>query len=321
MLEYRIGTLASHSALGILAGARAEGFKTILFSPTQRRKRVYDNFNAADETIVLENGYHDLLHVCDDQTILIPHGSFVSYLPLDEFLRAPLKIFGTRELLRWESDRELKSELMKDAGLRVPAETTEPDRVKFPCIVKYHGARGGKGFFVAKNKQDLNSKLTGEPAVIQHYISGVKVYVTYFRSIMRDRLEIFGTDIRYESSVDAKLHFDDNPSFTIVGNLPMILRESLLEEYLAMGEQFVEAVQRKVGVPMVGPFCLETIIDENLKIHTFEFSGRIVAGTNLYIPHSPYSYLYFGKEMWMGKRIALEVREASENAQIDQICV
>lgn len=319
-MQYRIGTLASHSALGILAGARAEGFQTVLFSPNQRRRCVYDRFSAADETIVLEKGYIGLLERCQDDVILIPHGSFVSYLPLEEFLKAPNWIFGTRELLKWESNRFLKSELMQEANLKIPKETQDPSDAVYPCIVKYHGAKGGKGFFVAKDEQELRKNLTGEPALIQEFVSGVKVYATFFNSIMKDRLEIFGTDIRYESSVDAKLRFDDAPSFTIVGNIPTILRESLLEDYFRMGEDFCKAVKEKLGVEMVGPFCLETIVDPELQIWTFEFSGRIVAGTNIFIPHSPYSYLLFNKEMWMGRRIAFEIREAIEGDQLGNVC-
>ncbi|MFX0115610.1 MAG: formate--phosphoribosylaminoimidazolecarboxamide ligase, partial [Candidatus Hodarchaeota archaeon] len=296
-MQYRIGTLASHSALGILAGARAEGFQTVLFSPNQQRRLVYDRFSAADETVVLEKGYTGLLESYQDDIILIPHGSFVSYIPLEEFLKPSIKMFGTRELLKWESDRFLKSELMQEANLRVPKEAQDPNDATYPCIVKYHGAKGGKGFFVAKNEQELMKNLTGETALIQEFISGVKVYATFFNSIMKNRLEIFGTDIRYESSVDAKLQFDDSPGFTIVGNIPTILRESLLEDYFYMGEEFCRAVKEKLGVKMVGPFCLETIVDPELQIWTFEFSGRIVAGTNIFIPHSPYSYLLFGKEM------------------------
>ncbi|MHA2499992.1 MAG: DUF1246 domain-containing protein, partial [Candidatus Hodarchaeales archaeon] len=203
-MRFRIGTLASHSALGILAGARAEGFKTVLFSPNQQRSRVYESFNVADEIFILEKGYTDLFRACDDNTILIPHGSFISYLPIEDLVNTPLLIFGTRELLRWESDRILKSELLQAANLSIPTETTNPDEAEYPCIVKYHGAKGGKDFFVAKNELELKNRLTEEPAVFQRFISGVKVYTTYFHSILRDRLEIFGTDIRYESSIDAK---------------------------------------------------------------------------------------------------------------------
>ncbi len=320
-MGFQIGTLASHSALGILAGARAEGFETVLYCPSEKRRKVYDVFNAADQTIMLKKGYHELLEVYTDNVILIPHGSFVSYLPLEEFLSAPLRMFGTRKLLQWESNRKLKSELMLEANLLVPSETFDPQNANFPCIVKYHGAKGGKDFFVAKDEKELEQNLTDEPALIQQFISGVKVYATYFHSLMRDRLEIFGTDIRYESSIDAKLNFDETPGFTIVGNIPTILRESLLEDFLTMGEDFCKAVKTKLGAEMVGPFCLEAIVDSDLNIWTFEFSGRIVAGTNIFIPNSPYSYLQFGHEMWMGRRIALEIKEAIESNKIHQVCV
>ena len=50
-----------------------------------------------------------------------------------------------------------------------------------------------------------------------------------------------------------------------------------------MGENFVEAAKRVVSPGMNGPFCIEGVYDENAKFTSFEFSARIVAGTNIYI--------------------------------------
>jgi 5-formaminoimidazole-4-carboxamide-1-(beta)-D-ribofuranosyl 5'-monophosphate synthetase len=98
----------------------------------------------------------------------------------------------------------------------------------------------------------------------------------------------------------------------------MVLRESILAKYYDMGVAFVEAFQRLSGQNIPGPFCIETIIDKNQQIYSFEFSGRIVAGTNVWIPSSPYSYLQFGEHIWMGRRIAIEIRELLEMGRIDE---
>ena len=88
-----------------------------------------------------------------------------------------------------------------------------------------------------------------------------------------------------------------------------------------MGLNFAEAVKANLEHPMIGPFCLETIINRDLDIYCFEFSGRIVAGTNIFVPHSPYSYISFMDEMWMGRRIALELKEALEQDRLKEVLV
>jgi len=71
---------------------------------------------------------------------------------------------------------------------------------------------------------------------------------------------------------------------------------------------------------MVGPFCLEAIITDRLEVKVFEFSGRIVAGTNVYMGvGSPYSTLYFDNPMDMGERIALELKIAHEQNLLDMV--
>ncbi|MFX1579932.1 MAG: DUF1297 domain-containing protein, partial [Promethearchaeota archaeon] len=251
--------------------------------------------------------------------ILIPHGSFVAYLGSERILKSNLRLFGNKELLKWEADRGLKSKLMKNADFNVPREYATIEEINSPVIAKTDGAAGGEGYFIAKDANEVREKM--EESVVysfQEYIVGTKVFVTYFNSLARRRIEVFGADIRYETDVDANLRFDDRPSFVVVGNLPMVLRESILAKYYDMGVAFVEAFQRLSGQNIPGPFCIETIIDKNQQIYSFEFSGRIVAGTNVWIPSSPYSYLQFGEHIWMGRRIAIEIRELLEMGRIDE---
>ena len=118
---------------------------------------------------------------------------------------------------------------------------------------------------------------------------------------------------------DQQLKSKKVPSFNVIGNSPLVLRESLLDEVYTMGENFVEAAKRIVSPGMNGPFCIEGVYDENAKFTSFEFSARIVAGTNIYMDGSPYYSLLFNENMSMGKRIAREVKLAEEKNQIEKI--
>jgi 5-formaminoimidazole-4-carboxamide-1-(beta)-D-ribofuranosyl 5'-monophosphate synthetase len=313
----KIGTIASHSALNIISGARREGFETSLYC-TPDRTEFYRSFGLGASIVEIDS-FKSILDVNHEDTVLVPHGSFVAYLGAQTLLESELPLFGNKELLRWEEDRELKARLMRAGGLNVPHEFSTPDEVDRPAIVKSYGAAGGEGYFIAKNKEEVLAKMDPTKRyTIQEYIVGTKVFVTYFNSLSRNRLEVFGADIRYETDADSNLRFDDKPSFVVVGNLPLVLRESTLAQYYELGKGFVKGFLKLTGQEIPGPFCIETIIDRNQNIYSFEFSGRIVAGTNVWIPTSPYSYVMFEEPMWMGRRIALEIKELMELGRLDE---
>ena len=64
---------------------------------------------------------------------------------------------------------------------------------------------------------------------------------------------------------------------------------------------------------------MESIIKDDLDIVVFEFSGRIVAGTNIYVGGSPYSQLYWDEPMSTGRRIAREIKLAVEKGVVDRV--
>ena len=99
----------------------------------------------------------------------------------------------------------------------------------------------------------------------------------------------------------------------------MVLRESLLYKVYDYGLRFVRITKELLPPGIIGPFCLEGIIKDDLSIKIFEFSGRIVAGTNLYVQGSPYSFLYWDEPMSTGRRIAREIRLAIEKGRLDSI--
>lgn len=313
----KIGTIASHSALNIIAGAKAEGFDTKLYCEPSRFE-FYRTFGLEDDIVLVES-FADVLSLNLEDVILIPHGSFVAYIGAKEILDSDVKIFGNKNLLRWEEDRDLKAQLLRESGLKVPRTISAANDINCPVIAKTDGAAGGKGYFIAKDKAEaMASMKPNEQYTFQEYIVGTKVFVTFFNSLARNRLEIFGADIRYETDADANLRFDERPSFIVVGNLPLVLRESTLAEYHNIGVSFIRAFERLTGQTVPGPFCIETIIDRHQDIYCFEFSGRIVAGTNVWIPSSPYSFLQFEEPMWMGKRIAREIRELKDLGRLEE---
>ena len=93
----------------------------------------------------------------------------------------------------------------------------------------------------------------------------------------------------------------------------------MLEEVYKIGENFVRTAERLVPPGMPGPFCLEGVYDNEGKFTTFEFSARIVAGTNLFLDGSPYSGLLYDEPMSMGRRIAREVKVAKKRGKLDKV--
>jgi len=107
-------------------------------------------------------------------------------------------------------------------------------------------------------------------------------------------------------------------AFTVIGNEPLVLRESLLAEYMGIGERISDTSFDLFG-GLVGPFCVETIITEDLEIYAFEVSARIVAGTNVYPDGSPYSTYYYNGPMSTGRRIIKELKHAAKIGKLKDI--
>ncbi|HCL81025.1 MAG TPA: 5-formaminoimidazole-4-carboxamide-1-(beta)-D-ribofuranosyl 5'-monophosphate synthetase, partial [Nitrospiraceae bacterium] len=61
-----------------------------------------------------------------------------------------------------------------------------------------------------------------------------------------------------------------------------------------------------------------TVITPDQQIYVIELSARIVAGTNLFIDGSPYSYLKYSEPMSTGRRIAREIKNALAEGRLDQ---
>lgn len=334
--KYAIATLGSHTALQILKGAKDEGFKTIAIC-TPKTRKVYESYRVADEIIEIDS-YADYFKIEDQlieqNAIVIPHGSFVAYVGADEInekMRA--MYFGSKGILNWESDREIERQWLKKAGVNVPKVFKTPEEIDRPVIIKFHGAGGGFGYFIVHTAAEFYEKMKEFPGqddyVIQEYVIGVPMYVHYFHSPLTGELEIMSFDKRYESNADSigriaardQLDADLHTSYTITGNIPIVVRESMLPMFFEIGESVIKTSQGLDGVPkgLYGPFCLEGIIDPHLNFRVFEISARIVAGTNPYTNGSPYSWLRYNEPMSTGRRVAREIKNGIEAGRLDDL--
>lgn len=339
-----IGTLGSHTALNIFKGAKEEGFRTVCVCK-EKDAIMYRKFGLADEMIIVKDFSELISEPVQEKlrrlnVVLIPHGSFTAHLSTEQLTRQlHVPMFGNKELLHIEAGRKEQEEWLRKAGLRLPATFKSPGDIDRLAIAKLPGAQGGRGYFLAASpegfyrrfnemvKRGLLKEEDMEKIHLQEYVLGVNIYPSYFSSIIKNDVELLAADRRYESAVDAigripageQLEIGVSPSYTVVGNFPVVIRESLLPELMRMGDRVQETAKRLAPPGIIGPFCLETIITENLEIYTFEISARIVAGTNAGIGTSPYAYLKYGEKMYMGRRIALEIREALEQGRLRDV--
>ena len=326
-----ISTIGSHSALQILHGAKEEGFKTRVYV-IKGREDLYKRYPVADEIHTLEN-YDEMLEINDEDTVLIPHGTLIATLG-ERVVDIPLKIFGNRQGMIWEMKRELNLDLLAKTGIRTPRSFSPAD-IDSLCIVKFPGAKGGAGYFLCSTPKEYQQKSQDliakgkvsakdvENAQIQEYIVGVTMYPHYFYSPLQDKVEMLGIDRRYETNVDAlgRLSMEDasiDSTYTVVGNQPLVVRESLLPKILEYGDN-LRAMSEKLFSPgLIGPYCLELALTPD-EIIAFEFTSRIVAGTTLYVQGSPYSRMLYGEDMSMAKRIAREIKFAIDTNRLEEV--
>ena len=307
-----------------------------------------------DETIVL-NKFDEILgdvvqeQLINKNTLFVPNRSFVVYSGVrrveDEF-RLPL--VGARDMLKIE-DRETEEEnyywVSQQAGIRIPKYYASKDDIDTLVMVKLHHKYMTleRGFFTAATPEEFDAKverlldreiITSEAlkdARIEQYIIGPVFNFNFFYSPLDDETELLGIDFRFESSLDGLVRIPAeqqlelpaqyrDPLMTIVGHANASLRESLLERVYLMAERFVEFSKRHYSAPIVGPFCLQTIVDQNMDFYVYDIATRIGGGTNVHTSvGAAYGNSLFGTRMSSGRRLALEIKRAIALDQIEKI--
>jgi len=359
MKNYTIAVLGSHSALDICRGAKDLGFKTLVIVQKGRDKTYSNYYKSdgklgvVDEVIELDK-FPDILsekvqkQLIDKNCIFIPHRSFEvyinDYIAIEKKFKVPM--FGNRFLLKVE-ERGINPnqyDLLDKAGIRYPKQFKDPKEIDRLCIVKVLEKERGfeRAFFLVKDfgeykqytdhniKEGLFTKEQLKVAVIEEFIVGVQVNFNFFYGPINDKLELIGTDTRRQTNLDGFLRLTAGHQQQIgggvtvtyeeAGHIAVTVLESLLEDAFAMGERFVKASQEMVTPGVIGPFGLQTMIipgPPKKEIIVFDVSPRMPGSPG--ISATPYSGYLYGQNISMGKRVAMEIKEAIEKGELEKI--
>jgi 5-formaminoimidazole-4-carboxamide-1-(beta)-D-ribofuranosyl 5'-monophosphate synthetase len=110
------------------------------------------------------------------------------------------------------------------------------------------------------------------------------------------------------------------PEYTVCGHNSATMRESLLEGAFDLAEKYVKATQEHYPPGIIGPFCLQTCVDKDLKFHIYDVAPRVGGGTNVHMSVGhPYGNTTWRTNMSTGRRLAVEIRRAIETNQVKKI--
>ncbi|MDP3733533.1 MAG: DUF1297 domain-containing protein [Candidatus Daviesbacteria bacterium] len=352
--DYTIAVLGSHSALDVCRGAKDLGFKTLVICQKNREKTYQKYYeNIVDEVLILDK-FADILNekvqkkLLDKNCIFVPHRSFEVYINDYNAIEKKFKVsmFGNRFLLKLE-ERGMKPnqyDLLDSAGIRYPKQFKNPKDIDSLCIVKVLEKERGfeRAFFFAESFEEYKigvahglglGKFTEaqiKSAVIEEFIVGVQVNFNFFYSPVKKRLELIGTDTRRQTNIEGLTKLPSiyeeelikkvGVKYEEAGHIAVTVLESLLEDAFALGEKFVEASQKLMSPGVIGPFALQTVITPGppkKEIIVFDVSPRMPGSPGIFA--TPYSGYLFGENLSMGKRVAMEIKEAIEKEELNKI--
>lgn len=357
-MQHTIAVLGSHSALDVCRGAKDLGFKTLVIVQKGRDKtyakyyKSQGELGCVDEVIELEN-FKDILNeevqqeLIKRNAIFIPHRSFEVYINDYDAIENKFKVpvFGNKFLLKAE-ERGVKPnqyDLLDQANIRYPKQFKDSKDIDRLCIVKVLEKERGyeRAFFLVENYEDFKTQVDRklqdniftkeqiEAAVIEEFIIGVQVNFNFFYDPINQRLELIGTDTRRQTNIEGLVRTPAPYQKSIMekvqikyeeaGHIAVTVLESLLEEAFALGERFVEASQ-KLKLPVIGPFGLQTVIiagPPKKEIIVFDVSPRMPGSPGIFA--TPYSGYLYGQNMSMGKRVAMQIKEAVQKGELDKI--
>jgi len=298
---------------------------------------------------VLEEKWQSFLR--ERNALFVPNRSFTSYCDLDaieDSFRVPL--LGTRGLLRTEERDEERSYywLLDRAKLPAPERIEDPKDIDALVIVKlpHRVKRLERGFFTAATTKEYREKSQAllrqgvisaddlAAARIERYIIGPIFNFDFFYSPLAEpdeRLELLGIDWRFETSLDGHVRIPAEqqlglgeaqriPEYIVVGHNSATLRESSLKDAFDLAERYVKATQEHYDPGIIGPFTLQTAVDEDLAFWIYDVAPRIGGGTNVHVSVGhPYGNSLWRRPMSTGRRIAMEIRRGVETNRLDEL--
>jgi len=344
-----IGVLGSHSALEIAAGAKQEGFKTVVVCQNGREKtyaRYYRNI--FDKIIYLEN-FQDITRsdtvekLVEFNTVFVPNRSFSVYAGYDAIeQKFAVPLMGNRYLLRTEERTVSRNQLwlLKEAGIELPRSIKSPKEIDGPAIIKVPEKNRAieRAFFYASNygeyQREAEKRLKAgiitqealDQAVIEEYVIGAKFNANYFYSPLNDEIDLLGFDRRIQTDLDGVLDMPAQEQLELkvptqnieIGHQGATIRESQLEKIFEAAEKFVSICHKEYPPGMIGLFALQGAVTKDLAFRVFDVSPR-VPGCPCVEPTSPYMKYKYGTEVGPGKRVAMEIKRALRKNRLSDV--
>ena len=276
-------------------------------------------------------------------SIIVPHRAFTAYLGYDLIENdLLLPILGNRLLFRAEERSYNKNQylLLEQAQIAHPKiykNYTEIDKLAIVKIQEYK-RKLERAFFIVSSMQDFREKsqkkirekiITSEDlenSVIEEFVLGTYFNFNFFSSPLTPETEFLGIERRLQTnlndlnSIPAKqqLEFDTEVKHIEIGHTPASIRESMLEKVFELGDKFTAAVRKEYPPGIIGPFSLQSIVTPELEIVVYDVSLR-VPGNPIMSTTSPYTKYSHGYTFGIGRRIAMEVKEALASNMLSRI--
>ncbi|MEM2739272.1 MAG: formate--phosphoribosylaminoimidazolecarboxamide ligase family protein [Candidatus Bathyarchaeia archaeon] len=318
-----------------------------------RSRRIYGyDIGIVDDFIILDRFRDIVSHSIQEElryrnTIFIPHRSlcvYVGYKALEEEFHIP--IFGNRFLLKVE-ERDVEHGqyyLLEKAGIPTPRVFMDPSEIDRLVIVKASEAFRGfeRAFFLASSPRDYEekaSRLLGSGLVteeglrrarIEEFLVGAYFNFNFFYSPLTGEVELIGVDMRRQSNIDGVIRIPAPEQMEIlkyikvknieVGHIACTVRESLLERAFELAERFVDIARKEYPPGVIGPFALQSVIvpgPPREDIVVYDVSVRVPGSPG--VKYTPYTEDLWGFSMSVGRRIALEIREAAKQGRLGGI--
>jgi 5-formaminoimidazole-4-carboxamide-1-(beta)-D-ribofuranosyl 5'-monophosphate synthetase len=345
----RIGVLGSHSALEIAAGAKEEGFETVVICQNGREKtyaryyrNLFDKFIFLDKFSEITNE-ENVKQLTDLNTVFVPNRSFsvyAGYEAIEQKFVVPL--MGNRAMLRTEERNTTRNQLylLQKAGIKTPKTFKSPGEIDRLAIIKVPEKERiiERAFFYASSPEEYE-KISKErvrqgiitqdalkQAVIEEYVLGAKFNANFFWSPLNDEIDLLGFDRRIQTDLDGVLDLPaaeqlelNIPTQNIeIGHMGATMRESQIEKIFDAAERFVQTCNREYPPGMVGLFALQGAVTKDLEFYVFDVSPR-VPGCPCVEPTSPYMKYKYGVEVGPGKRVAMEIKRAIRKRRLAEV--
>lgn len=339
-----IGVLGGHSALDVCAGAKKLGFRTLCVAQKGREKTYAEYYKSNGETgcideLVIVDKFADIVKpkvqkkLQDLNTIFVHNRYFWVYCDFDEIENDfNVPIYGSRGLVRLEERDHPENQyvMLQKAGIRIPKIFNSPSEIDRLAIVKVNEAhrKYERAFFVVTSPESFEQESAKRVAsglidkndlahaTIEEFIIGAQVNFNFFYSPITKKLELMGTDMRRQTSLDGFLRLDAEtqlnvlnagyrPTMVETGHVAVTVKESLLEKIFEAGEKFVKQSR------IIGPFALQGAIateEGREEIVIFDVSMRIPGSPGT--AYTPYTNYLYGRNLSFGERIAMDLKQA-----------